>query len=186
MEQPEPSDEDLATRAGRGDAAAFDVLVRGYGARLLGYLSRSCAIPASEVEDLAQDVWLKVWRALPTWQPNHFRGWLFTVARNIARDFAPRRVRLSHQVPLADVPEPVADLGDAETGPDPEDLARLERCLEELKKRNPEFHSVFVGHASGKLYQVLAVELGVEIGTIKSRLSRAREVLRRCLGRTDP
>ncbi len=180
MARPAPTDEELATRAGRGDEDAFEELVRQYSARMMGFL-RSCRIPADNAEDLAQDIWVKVWRNLPRWTPGHFRGWLFTVARRKAQDAQPVLARLARGVPLADAAEPAANPLDRGGGADPGVVGRLPGCLEALRKQKPDYHAVFVGHTGGKLYHELAAEMGVELGTIKSRLNRARDSLRKCL-----
>src|SRR5947207_706578 len=89
------ADEALAACAGcRGPEAApaFETLVLRYGVRLLGLL-RTCGVPEREREDVAQEVWLRAWRALPAWRPDHFRGWLFQVARTTAEDHRRKSAR---------------------------------------------------------------------------------------------
>jgi RNA polymerase sigma-70 factor (ECF subfamily) len=182
------SDEELAARAGsRGtDAApAFEVLVQRYGVRLLGLL-RTCGVADGERENVAQEVWLRAWRALPAWRPDHFRGWLFRVARTAAEDerrratrrFA-REDREGDEITQAVSPDAPPDRQAA--GRD--DARKLADCLGRL---NGDHRAVVEGHAAGERYEELAARLGVPVGTVQSRLSRAREALRKCLGASAP
>ena len=174
----EPTDEALATRAGRGESPAFLALLRRYSTRLVGFLARSCAVPAADSDDVAQEVWLKVWRALPAWVPGHFRGWLFTVARRTADDYRRhRRRRPADPLGDADPPESRAPVGRAAETRD--EVTRLRDCLAELPA---EFRAAFEGYTSGATYEELAAAAGVPVGTIKSRMSRARGDLRTCMG----
>jgi RNA polymerase sigma-70 factor (ECF subfamily) len=178
---PTTNDEALAVQAGRRGAdaePAFEILVRRYGGRLLGLL-RACGVPAARREDVAQEVWLRAWRALPAWQPHHFRGWLFQVARNAAEDDrrkmarqpAPADEQVLALVPAAGVPpDHQATVQD--------EARKLADCLERLR---PAFRVVFVGHAGGERYVDLAERLGVPVGTVQSRLRRARLELQECL-----
>jgi len=168
----EPTDEALATRAGRGESPAFLALLRRYSTRMVGFLARSCAVPAADVEDVAQDVWMKIWRALPAWVPGHFRGWLFTVARRTADDFhKKRRHRRAEPLDAAgDSPSTAAPVGQAA-----EDRDEVRRLLDCLAKLPAEFRTAFEGYTSGMTYDQLAVAAGIEVGTIKTRLYRARD-----------
>lgn len=174
---PPPTDEALAVRARGAHADAFAELARRYTPRLLALLTRTCGVPPGDAEDVAQDVWLRVWRALPAWEPSHFRGWLFTIARHAADDFRDRRGAGSLDALPTHPPARAAEVGAAAEARD--EVARLRGCLEKL---DGVFRAVFEGFAGGQTYQELAAAAGVPVDTIKSRLSRARERLRNCMG----
>jgi RNA polymerase sigma-70 factor (ECF subfamily) len=174
MSSPDPSDDHLARAARDGQAAAFDGLMRRYGVRLLGYL-RSVGVPESDLEDLAQEVWVKVYAALPRWQDGSFRGWLFRIAHNHAED-ARRGRRRTAVVTNSDL----IDLQSADPrGTDPDFFRKLAECLEHLP---PVYRSAVEGLSAGRTYEEIAATLGQPLGTIKSRINRGRDDLRKCLG----
>lgn len=185
---PDAMDEDLAVcagRRGRDAGAAFEVLVRRYGVRLLGFL-RTCGVPDGRREDVAQDAWLRAWRALPAWRPAHFRAWLFQVARNAAEDARrTERRRSARNDPDGAV---ISLLPSLDEPPDhnaeiQDDVRKLTECLKRLTEDQ---RAMFNGYAGGERYEELSARLGIPIGSVKSRLSRAREALQKCLGVSAP
>ena len=179
MSAPAPTDEDLARRAAAGDRAAFGEVVRRYGPRLFGFL-RPMTPRGRETADLLQDVWLKVWQALPRWKDRHFRGWLFRIARNTAID-AGRSPSLpqSDDAILLTVASPEAEAVDAER------IARLRRCLDLLKAQKPDFHTAVVTQMNGSKYEDIAGQTGVPINTVKTRIVRGKDALRQCVGEDE-
>jgi RNA polymerase sigma-70 factor (ECF subfamily) len=156
--------------AARGDADAFMALVHRYRAPLIAHLHGRTRI-RDEAEDLAQDVFCKAWQYLPRLrEPGAFAGWLFRIADN-AVVTAGRKLRpapleadpdgMSHAEPLSDhsvdVHAAVADLSDEH------------RIVVSLR------------HFSGMSTDEVAQVLGIQAGTVRSRLSRAYAELRRRL-----
>lgn len=175
----DPTDESLAlTAAARvADAqTAFGVLVRRYTVRLLRYLS-SLNVPDADADDVASGVWFQVWRKLPAWKPDHFRGWLFTIARRRATDFHRTPDR---PAPLDGVAEPVA------TGPSAEQVAVDREFAQMLKKchdKMPDkFRLVFDRLMAGESYDQIAGSEELPLGTVQSRINRARTALKKCVG----
>ena len=182
MAKAQESDEELAARASRGDQTAFGGLVDRYGLRLLRLLILTCGLGPDDAEDVAQDVWLKASRTLPKRQPGPFHSWLFTIARNAAIDLRRKNMRIPTQndpdgniLSLATASDPAPDRVAA--GRD--EAQKLAGCLEKLKL---EFRAVVVGFAAGEQYHELAARLVIPIDTVKSRLFRARDALKKCLG----
>jgi RNA polymerase sigma-70 factor (ECF subfamily) len=181
----DPTDEDLAKRAAdrsrpRDAETGFEVLVRRYQVRLVRYL-QSLNLPPDDADEVAADVWLVVWRKLPGWKPDHFRGWLFMIAKRRALDF--------HRKP--DRAVPLAATGDLPArGWSPEDAAVDKEFVEKLRKchdRLPEkFRTVFDEFTAGRSYAELVEALGLELGTVQSRLNRTRKKLRECVGLDRP
>ncbi|MGZ8369819.1 MAG: sigma-70 family RNA polymerase sigma factor, partial [Caulobacteraceae bacterium] len=99
------SDEDLVARAGRGDPAAVQALVARKLPRILALAARMLG-DASEAEDVAQEVFLRVWREAPRWRPGEarFDTWMHRVALNLCHD----RLRRRRDIPMAEPPE-IAD-----------------------------------------------------------------------------
>lgn len=175
-----PTDERLAARAGTGDREAFVELVDRYAARLFGFL-RPMTPPGRETADLVQDVWMKVWRALPRWKDGHFRGWLFAVARNAAADAVKSRpLPQSGDAVLLTVADPEAP------ATEPERVVKLRRCLDLLKDRKPEFHEAVVRQMADATLEEIAATQRVPLGTAKSRIGRGKAALRECVGEDEP
>jgi RNA polymerase sigma-70 factor (ECF subfamily) len=128
-----------------------------------------------DAEDAAQGVMVK---ALCAWQQftpgTNMRAWLFTILRN----YVFNETRARRLVPVDDaimVAVPAVE----RQGPR-DDLRDLERAMATLR---PDHRAILLAAAdSDDDYQVIALELGIEIGTVKSRLSRARKQLRDALG----
>lgn len=175
----EPTDEALAlTAAARAADAqtAFGVLMRRYTVRLLRYLS-SLNVPDADADDLASGVWFQVWQKLPTWKPDHFRGWLFTIARRRATDFHRTPARAA---PLDGMAEPVAKGPSAEqVAVDREFADKLRRCHEKMPDK---FRTVFDRLMGGESYEQIAEWEQLPLGTVQSRINRARTALKKCVG----
>lgn len=168
---PARDDELLALRCQLGDRAAFDELIQRWNDPLWRYLRRMAGND-HDAQELAQNTWLGVLRGLPRLRdPARLRPWLFGIARRVAMD----RLRAQYAAP------PTEDLTDAdalaETGDTTEeDLAALDQGLRELPLVEREVLTLFYLRelSLGDVAEVLAVP----IGTVKSRLFRARHLLR--------
>ena len=156
-----------------GERKAFDELIRRWHEPLWRYLRR-LANSDDAARDLSQDTWLRILRALPGLrEPSRLRPWLFGIARRAAMD----RLRAVYaQVPHGDLP--VEEI--PATTPDvnlEEDLATLETGLATLPIVERETLTLFY------LRELSLDEIGelmdAPVGTVKSRLFRARQMLRR-------
>ena len=172
------ADDRIASRVLAGDGAAFRTLVERHQAAVFGLLS--AILPrAPDREDVAQEAFLAAWRRLDTFDParGSFAGWLLVIARNRALN-ALRRRGSGGPAPLADRPAPPATEGGA-PAPDVDALRRLDEALASL---SPERRTAFVlSEVHGlPLAEVARIE-DVPLGTVKSRVARAREDLRAAL-----
>ena len=162
-----------------GDMDAFRVLVERYQGPLRCFIGNLVA-DTHEGEDLAQDVFLAAYRNLASYDPGRaaFATWLLTIARNRCLNaLAKRRPILLDELPdRVEVRPPDAELSAAEW------FGLLDRALDALPF---EQKTVFVlAEIQGlSLAEIAAIE-GVKPGTIKSRLSRARDKLRSFFQRT--
>ncbi len=168
-------DRALALAARGGDRQAFASLVRRHQARLFNFLLR--LLGRREVAmDLTQDTFLKAWSALPDWQPAaRFSTWLFQIGRNAAFDVLRRRQRINFV--SYDAGNPADEPGDSAPSPeqqyaDRQRLRLLERALAALPAEQREI--LLLRELEDMSYAELAVTLGINEGTVKSRLARAR------------
>ena len=172
-------------RAQRGDAAARRALVERYQRPVFAVLSRLVLANGGRalVEDLAQETFLRVFRALPDFQVSGAArpsSWILTIATRLALDHLRRRTRRAR---LRPAPPPPAD------GPDV-DLRRKElgrRIQQAVNALAPSYQAAFVlreYHAMS--YAEIAAALDCEVGTVKSRLARARAALQAALAEERP
>ena len=183
---------ELMLKVAADEPSAFEALVARVLPRLLGYF-RHLGADAASAEDLAQDVFLKLYRGRKTYTRRaRFTTYLLHVARNHWIDVY-RHKRLSPTAVSTDAPtgrggDEAESLGatlagrsgDPSTGADQEALrAGLELALARLEDGQRE---VFVlAHVHGLRYEEIALVLEVPVGTVKSRVHTATRQLRRLL-----
>jgi len=176
----------LVERCRRGDALAWEALVRQYQGRVFAVALHYLRDP-EEARDLAQDVFVKVYRNLESFEGEGFLAWLLRLARNAAID---RLRRIKARPPATDVPiEESVDLPDAAPGPEAAWLAGASRrlvyrALDGMSAQNREL--ILLKEIQGLELREIADLLGVPVGTVKSRSSRARLELARRVVALDP
>lgn len=158
-----------------GDVNAFEAIVRRWQGPLVNMAWRYCR-DRGRAEELAQDALVRAWRGLATWrQESSFSTWLFALAANVYRNDLKRFPVVS--LPIEDIAEPSHA---------PDQYSRVEeqgrsdvvrRAVLALPKRYREPVVLFYFHE--KNVAAAARTMGVPEGTVKARLSRARELLRR-------
>lgn len=177
MEQTE-----LLERCRRGDALAWEALVRNHQGRVYG-LALHYLADAEEARDAAQEVFVRVYRNLDeTTRPPTFIPWLVRITRNACIDRLRRR---RARPPTSSVPvEEFSALRSA--GPDPDQVWRRSRrralvhaALERLSPVNREM--ILLKEIEGLTLEEVAEALRIPIGTAKSRSSRARLELARAI-----
>jgi RNA polymerase sigma-70 factor (ECF subfamily) len=168
----------LIAVAGRRDRSAFAALFDHFAPRVKAYLLRLGASPAL-AEDLAQEALLSLWRKAHMFDPAKASAatWLFTIARNLRIDTI-RRERRPELSPEDFTPEgePMADDGLALA----DDEARLRAALKDLPA--DQIQVVELSFFADKPHSQIAAELGIPLGTVKSRLRLAMARLKRVLG----
>jgi RNA polymerase sigma-70 factor (ECF subfamily) len=175
MPGPIPDDAALLAAARDGDLDAFEALVRKYSATVYAHALRFFGDPQA-AEDVAQEVWIKVYRSLATFDDRaRFTTWLYRVTRNTCLD----AVRAGKHRPI---PTELAD-----TAPAPGDLAdevvlttAVESAMRTLMPEDREALSAVA--LFGLSYSEAASQLRVPAGTVKSRVFRARRALAHALG----
>lgn len=184
MKAPPPAELDELTlvRAQRGDARARRDLVDRYQRPVFALLSRMLHGRGHQamIEDLAQETFLRVFKALAGFDRGgraRLSTWILTIATNLAIDHLRRR-RVATD-PLTEAREPVAG-GSTDAEAERLRLAEvLRRAIDDLA---PEYRAAFLLREYHEFeYTEIASNLQIDLGTVKSRLSRARAALRRAL-----
>jgi RNA polymerase sigma-70 factor (ECF subfamily) len=167
---PVPTWDDIATRYGR------KVYTMAY--RLTG--------DPEEAKDLAQDVFVRVYRNLDKYEPGTFEGWLYRITKNLFLDRVRRRKRVRME-PLPDEEWKQPE----EEGPGPAEHLEagvlrgdIEEAITDLP---PDFRTaVVMCDVQGLTYEEIAGATGWPLGTVRSRIHRGRKMLRRALTRPTP
>ncbi len=171
----DPQEASLIARSQRGDLQAFDRLVAAHEDRIYHAAYRITG-NADDARDAAQETFLKAFRALPRYRHKAaFSTWLHRIAVNAALDLVRRRPQVP-PVPLEDValPAPVGN-------PEPEaERSELQRRVHQALRRLATDHRVIIvlRDLQGLAYEEIADVLRIPVGTVRSRLSRARDALR--------
>jgi RNA polymerase sigma-70 factor (ECF subfamily) len=186
-------DGSLVAAARDGDARAFEEIVRRHGGLVLG-LGRRLLGSRADAEDLMQDVFIRVHRALPSFRgDSSLKTWIARVAvnaaRNRRRDEGRRGLRLARSLDAPLAPGSDATLADRidDPSPGPERLAlsaqSRERIEEALRDLPIEYREALVlRDVEGLSYEEIAAALEISLGTVKSRIARGRGRLQEALG----
>ena len=165
-------------RAQGGDEAACRVLVERHQRVVFATISRvvGAGVRQSLVPDLAQETFLRVFRQLGRFEPDgpgRLSSWISTIAARVALDECKRRrLDLAPPEAAAEVPDPSS----AEQGATADDAARAVAAT--LAALGPGPRAVLLLRVEHELsYEAIAERLGIEVGTVKSRLARARAAL---------
>ena len=182
-------DELLIRRAQRGDADAFEQLLLEHQKNVYNLCYRMAGNP-DDAMDLSQETFLRAWCCLDQYQfASAFSTWLYRLCSNICIDFLRKR-RRQQTVPLtfedADGEEQTYAVPDAQ--PLPEEQVELKLTRETLAAAMaqllPEHRAVLQLRVVNEMsYEQIADVLDIQIGTVKSRLSRARNQLKKILER---
>src|SRR6202048_4705096 len=181
------SDLSLVRRVQRGDKGAFDALVLKYQHKLVKLVMRYVRNPA-EAEDIAQEAFIKAYRALPQFRGDSaFYTWLYRIAINTAKNAVVSRDRSPIEYDLDRNNEESYDmqgrLKDSET---PEGLvltdeirstvnAAIDALPEDLRT------AIVLRELEGLSYEEIAAAMDCPVGTVRSRIFRAREAIDRRL-----
>ena len=169
----------LIDRSATGDQEAFRLLVLRYHRLVINVAFRALG-ELSLAEDVAQDVFIKVYKALPSYRHDRpFKHWLHRVAANAATDALRRRRPV---VSLDGLEQPPAAIG-----ADPQDVAArhdLQRAVRHAIASLPShYRDTIALQAFGELsYDEIASVLDIPLGTVMSRLNGAKRLLRERLG----
>ena len=177
-------DQLLVERAQRGDKHAFELLVTKYQRKLIRLLSRFIR-DATEVEDVAQEAFIKAYRALPNFRGDSaFYTWLYRIGINTAKNYL---VAMGRRAPTSTGmdAEEAEELGESEllqdvNTPENQMMSRqvAETVNQTLEKLPDELRTaITLREMEGLSYEEIASIMNCPIGTVRSRIFRAREAI---------
>ena len=186
MAEPLVNEQDFIANALRGDLDAFNALVILHQDTVYSLTFRIMG-EAESAADATQEAFISAYRRLETYRGGSFRAWLLRIATNTCYDELRRRKRRP-ATPMEELPG-----GESDDGPPlpdqsdtPEDIVQqdelrrvIEACIKALQ--DDQRMVIVLSDVEGLSYQEIAEAVGAQLGTVKSRLSRARMGVRRCL-----
>jgi RNA polymerase sigma-70 factor (ECF subfamily) len=180
-------DQALVERVKNGDKSAFDVLVRKYQHKVVKLITRYVKDP-DEALDVSQEAFIKAYRALPNFRGDSaFYTWMYRIAINTAKNYL---VAQGRRLPSVDVEAQEAEQFEGETPlkeyATPEHLMRrdeieqtifntIEKLPEDLKT------AITLREIEGLSYEEIAEAMACPVGTVRSRIFRAREAIDKAL-----
>ena len=176
------TDQKLVQRAQRGDLRAFDLLVLKYQGRISALVSRYISDPG-EVEDVAQEAFIKAYRALERFRGDSaFYTWLYRIAANAAKNHLVAKGRRPRSDASIEDAEAFDEFGLSSDSGSPEAIAMgdelvsvveaaMQALTEELRA------ALTLRELEGLSYDDIAEVLGCPVGTVRSRIFRAREAI---------
>ncbi len=179
----EQLDEELVLRVQQGDKSAYDLLVIKYQHRIIQLVNRYIKDP-SDAQDVAQEAFIKAYRALGNFRgESAFYTWLYRIAINTAKNYLMSRSRRS-----ADAQVDVLDAEQIEKAPQlqgmetPERQLLNEEIVETIKtaiaKLPEEMRvAIMLREFEGMSYEEIAQAMDCPVGTVRSRIFRAREAI---------
>lgn len=185
----ELTDEELMLRVQAGEKACYDILVTRYKLRLFNYLLRMVSDP-DVAEEIAQDAFVRAYVNADKYRTiARFSTWLYTIATNLVRNRFRKKKRLPPIFSLfytskEDGEELVHEIAD--DGANPEQIAigtDLERVIAEATAQIPErYREPFLLREVNQLsYEEIRAVTGLKLGTVRSRINRARNHFRRII-----
>ncbi len=177
-------EQELIRRAASGDAEAFEALVLAYQKPVYNLALRMSG-SEDEALDLSQEAFFRAWRGLSGYRADSaFSTWLYRLTSNVCLDHLRRRKRRILALPLDGGDEREPPVPDPAPGPEARTIQKLEReaVAEALGRLGIEYREALTLRAlHGLSYGEIAEILDLNEGTVKSRIARAREKMRRML-----
>jgi len=180
-------DQALVERVQRGDKAAFDILVRKYQHKVVKLISRYVK-DQSEVYDVAQEAFIKAYRALSNFRGDSaFYTWMYRIAINTAKNYL---VAQGRRLPNVDIEASDAEQYEGESAlkeyATPESILRRDEIQETVFRTIENLPddlrtAIMLREIEGLSYEEIAEAMDCPVGTVRSRIFRAREAIDKTL-----
>jgi len=177
------TDQELVRRVQRGDKSAFDCLVRKYQHKIIMMITRYLKDP-SEAQDVAQDAFIKAYRALPNFRgESAFYTWLYRIAANSAKThLASKGRKYANQAVDIDEAEKLANAPQLQGLDTPEQELANQQIIQVINDAIEDLPddmrmAIILREFDGMNYEEIALTMDCPIGTVRSRIFRAREAI---------
>ncbi|MGB0264342.1 MAG: RNA polymerase sigma factor [Opitutales bacterium] len=183
----------LVERIKRGDGAAYNDMVARYWDRIFARV-HSLLKNQQDAEEVTQDAFIRAHRGLDSFRGDaSFSTWLYQIATNLAHNRYWYWFRRKREQSIS-LDQPIAEEGDltlesllpascespAEAAVTQEFVDRVRVCMQDLNEKHREV--LLLRNVRNLSYEAIAQELGISVGTVKSRIARARDSLRSRMG----
>ncbi|MCD2449083.1 RNA polymerase sigma factor RpoE [Methylicorpusculum oleiharenae] len=179
----EELDQDLVLRVQQGDKSAYDLLVIKYQHKIIQLVNRYVK-DQSEAQDVAQETFIKAYRALGNFRGDSaFYTWLYRIAINTAKNYLVARTRRGSDSELdIDDEEQVHNINELKGLDTPEQLLLNDEIIETIRsaiEKLPEEMRIAITlrEFEGMSYEEIAEAMDCPVGTVRSRIFRAREAI---------
>ncbi|MDO8845553.1 MAG: RNA polymerase sigma factor RpoE [Methylicorpusculum sp.] len=179
----EELDQDLVLRVQQGDKSAYDLLVIKYQHKIIQLVNRYVK-DQSEAQDVAQETFIKAYRALGNFRGDSaFYTWLYRIAINTAKNYLVARTRRGTDSELdIDDEEQVHNINELKGLDTPEQMLLNDEIIETIKsaiEKLPEEMRIAITlrEFEGMSYEEIAEAMDCPVGTVRSRIFRAREAI---------
>lgn len=172
---------DESPKARKLGEAAFRTLYERHAKRLLAFLGGR--VGTAVLDDVHQDVWAKVWQAVPKFNGGNFRAWVHQIARNVVIDHQRKR---KHQ-PLDDEGELIDHRNwDNTRSVDSDRHEALARCLKKLERANAMVADLVRSRVAGESYEAYCGRTGMSADKAYRAFHQAKAQLQACVERISP
>jgi len=167
-------DSELIKQSQQGDVRAFNVLIERYQPEALNVAYRMLG-NRNDAEDACQEAWLSAWKSIRQFRGEHFKAWVLAILANACRhQFRKRKQRLEITIP--DFPPHTRSDSGADDALINEKIEAVQKAL--LKLPHEQRLVITLRAFSGLSYEEIARVMNCSVGTVKSRLNRAKISLR--------
>lgn len=162
---------DWLSRFHSGQSAAFDCLYQRFAEDVLAMLENRCPTSVS-ADDLSQEFWVRVWQSRTKFKGGNVRAWLMKIARNLLIDYYRKKF------PTLITDEAALPMPEREDNNDLLDalVSCISQCTDPLVE-------TLLAHCNGLSYLEIAERFEVRLGTVGSRIARAKDAVRECIER---
>jgi RNA polymerase sigma-70 factor (ECF subfamily) len=178
FEVPEVDEDELVLLAKTGDQEAFAALVR-QNAEYVFNLAYRLTKNREEAEDLSQEAFVRVWKALPNFRSEaQFRTWMYRIVTNLCYDRLPK---LRRELALIEIDQVIEISSAPDRKPEARLLSReMQAELYEVIDNLPQSYRLLITlrHLQGMSYDEIAEATGQPLGTVKAGIHRARKMLK--------